>query len=43
VVVEGFPLSDGVAVGSDDSTGGVTGAVNGVVGLLGNLLGGGKR
>ena len=43
VVVEGFPLSDGVVVGPDDSTGGVTGVVNGVIGLLGNLLGGGQR
>jgi virulence factor Mce-like protein len=43
VVIEGFPLSDGVVVGPDDSTGGVTGVVNGVIGLLGNLLGGGQR
>lgn len=43
VVVEGFPLTDGVVVGPDHSTGGVTGAVNGVVGLLGNLVGGGQR
>ena len=39
VVVEGFPLTDGITVG----TGGLTGAVNGVVGLLNNLLGGGQR
>ncbi|MDY7104661.1 MAG: MlaD family protein [Actinomycetota bacterium] len=43
IVVEGFPLSDGITIGPEDSTGGLTGAVNGVVGLLGNLLGGGQR
>lgn len=43
VVVEGFPLTDGITVGPEDSTGGLTGAVNGVIGLLNNLLGGGQR
>lgn len=43
VVVEGLPLSDGITVGPQDSTGGLTGAVNGVVGILNNLLGGGQR
>jgi phospholipid/cholesterol/gamma-HCH transport system substrate-binding protein len=40
VVVEGFPLSDGITVGPEDSTSGLTGAANGVIGLLNNLLGG---
>jgi virulence factor Mce-like protein len=47
IVVEGFPLEDGITVGSTESSDGVTGAVtnavNGVVGLLNNLLGGGAR
>jgi len=43
VVVEGFPLTDGVSVGSTDGDTGVTGVANNVVGLLNNLLGGGRR
>lgn len=43
VVVEGFPLTDGVSVGSTDGDTGVTGVANNVVGLLNNLLDGGRR
>jgi virulence factor Mce-like protein len=47
IVVEGFPLEDGITVGSEDGgagvTGAVTGAVNGVIGLLNNMLGRGAR
>src|SRR5690606_29214369 len=47
VVIEGFPLTDGITVGPEAGAGGlggvVNGAVNGVVGLLNNLLGGGQR
>jgi phospholipid/cholesterol/gamma-HCH transport system substrate-binding protein len=42
VVVEGIPLTDGVTVGPGDGSGGIMGAGNGVVGLLNNLLGGGR-
>lgn len=45
IVIEGFPLEDGITVGSEDGsgpTGLVTNAVNGVFGLLNNLLGGGR-
>jgi phospholipid/cholesterol/gamma-HCH transport system substrate-binding protein len=43
IVVEGFPLSDGVTVGPEDGSDPLTSAANGVVGLLNNLLGGGQR
>lgn len=45
IVVEGFPIEDGITVGSPDDggVGGVTGGVNGVIGLLNNLVGGGSR
>jgi len=42
IVIEGFPLTDGITVGPEGSDAGVMGAVNGVVGLLNNLLGGGR-
>ncbi|HEX4866787.1 MAG TPA: MlaD family protein [Acidimicrobiales bacterium] len=45
IVVEGFPIEDGITVGSPDGggTGATTGTVNGVIGLLNNLLGGDTR
>jgi phospholipid/cholesterol/gamma-HCH transport system substrate-binding protein len=42
ITIEGFPLTDGVVIGPEDSDAGVMGAVNGVVGLLNNLLGGAR-
>lgn len=42
IVLEGFPLTDGVVIGPEESEAGVMGAVNGVVGLLNNLLGGAR-
>lgn len=42
VTIEGFPLTDGIVIGPQDGEAGPMGAVNGVVGLLNNLLGGAR-
>lgn len=42
ITIEGFPIQDGVTVGPSEGDTGTVGVVNGVVGLLNNLLGGGR-
>src|SRR3546814_16516747 len=42
ITVEGFPLTDGIVIGPENGETGRMGAVNGVVGLLNNLLGGAR-
>lgn len=42
VVIEGFPVDDGVTVGAPDGSSAPGGSAGGVAALLGNLLGGGR-
>lgn len=42
ITVEGFPLTDGIVIGPENGETGFMGGVNGVVGLLNNLLGGAR-